>query len=176
MLCSSAQHNWQQGSSLSSPHLPRQNWYRPSHNDTANYDSMILTAYHHHIGRAWQFNVCLCCGTLSSLSACSICYCICAKTSCIADDMDNKPSSRSLYSSEVSAIEHCYARMMSKAQLEMASIGAGEAWARIAVHCGHEGRVHGASKSTHLYYSIGGCANMLDSARSSKTQQEVSDF
>ncbi len=68
-------------------------------------------------------------------------------------------------------MEHCYAaRMMSKAQLEMASVGAGEAWAGLAVHCGHEGHVHGASKSTHLYYSIGGHAKMLGSSRSNKMQ------
>ena len=91
-----------------------------------------------------------------------------------ADDMGIKPSSRSLYSSEVPAMEHCCAaRMMSRAQLEMASMGAGEAWARIAVHCGHEGRVRCASKSAHLYYSVGGCANMLDSSRSNKMQQVV---
>ena len=35
-----------------------------------------------------------------------------------ADDIDNKPSSRSLYSLEVSGMEHCYARMMSNAQLK----------------------------------------------------------
>ena len=68
-------------------------------------------------------------------------------------------------------MEHgCAARIMSKAQLEKASMCAGEAWARLAVHCVHEGHVHGASKSTHLYYSIGGRAKMLDSSRSNKTQ------
>ena len=68
-------------------------------------------------------------------------------------------------------MEHRYAaRMMSKVQLKKASMGAGEAWARLAVHCDHEGYVHGASKSTCLYYSIGGSAKMLDSSQSNKRQ------
>ena len=79
-----------------------------------------------------------------------------------------------LHSLEVSGMEHCHAaRMMSRAQLEMASMGAGEAWARLAVHCGHEGHVHGAAKLTYLYYSIGGCANILDSSRSNKVQKAI---
>ena len=86
------------------------------------------------------------------------------------DDIDNKPSSRSLYSLEVSGMEHCSARMMSNAQLEKAFMGAGQAWARLAVHCGHEGHVHGASQSTHLYYNIGCRAKMLDGSRSNNMQ------
>ncbi len=123
---------------------------------------MVQAAYHHHIGTAWQFNVCPCCGTLSSLSACSICYCICDKISCVADDTGDKRSSRFLYSLEVSGMEHCYAaRMMLKPQLKKAFMGAGQAWPRLAVHCDQERHVHGASKSTRLYYSIGGSAKML---------------
>ena len=49
-------------------------------------------------------------------------------------------------------------------------MGAGQAWARLAVHCDHERHVHGASKWTPLYYSIGGSAKMLGNAQSDKLQ------